>query len=136
MHEPPAKRSKTWLSNDKADGSQHRVHASQSDEQAYEDYERHLGHEDFCLRPWMSVKVGIDLGQAWAEELHYQNVDDAAQKTLFALAQSSHEGYKSACGLIAKIYKKEANGQEIKSPSAFIHRSCMKTWDLLAWGHE
>ena len=60
---------------------------------------------------------------------------DAAQKSLFALAQSSEEGYKSACGLIAKIYKKEASGQEIKNPSAFIHRSCMQTWNALGWGH-
>ena len=84
----------------------------------------------------MSAKVGIDLGQAWVEELHYQNVDAAAQKSLFALAQSSDEGYKSACGLIAKIYKKESNGQHLKNPSAFIHHSCMKTWNALGWGRD
>ena len=112
-----------------------RVHAHQSNEEAVDAYEAHLAREEFCLKPWMSVRVGIDLGEAWAEELHYQNVDDAAQKSLFILAQSSEEGYKSACGLIAKIYKKEANGQEIKNPSAFIHKSCMKTWDTLGWGH-
>ena len=88
-----------------------------------------------CLESWQDVDP-VGLASAWAAEMTEQGVDEAAQKTLFLLAQSSDRGRTAACCAMAKIFKKEANGQAIHNPSAFIHKICMKSFDALGWGVE
>ena len=44
------------------------------------------------------------------------------------------QGRVLAYGIIPKLFKKEAEGERIKKPSAFVYKSTMRAWDLMDWG--
>ena len=52
---------------------------------------------------------------------------------LFGLAQSSEQGRHSAFGIMAKLWKKSADGESIGKPSAFVWKCVKNTWDGTNW---
>lgn len=74
------------------------------------------------LPPWISFSQSPEV---WYSELKTIGCDDTSIKELFCLAQVSDDGRLSANQIIAKFLKKQADGEELRKPSALLH-TCVK----------
>ena len=80
------------------------------------------------------VKVGpIELAEVWSDELNKHRVDAKAQKALFLLSQTGPDHFKAACGIVAKLFKKDIDDEYIAKPSAFVWTCVKNTYDKLGW---
>ncbi|HIE68684.1 MAG TPA: hypothetical protein EYP98_00190 [Planctomycetes bacterium] len=69
---------------------------------------------------WKSLTFDID---NWYDVLDSFGVDDTSQKELALLSQLSWEGAEESNQIISKLLKKHADGEEVRNPSAFVHRA-------------
>ena len=70
------------------------------------------------LSPWTAFDFSVDKWEATLNELC---VDTTAQQELFLLAQFSPTGAKACNHVLSKVLKKVADGEHVRSWSAFIH---------------
>ena len=61
----------------------------------------------------------------WRSYLEKTGVDEAAQQSLFLLAQSSTENYWEANSIISKLIKKVVDRRELRNPSGFVFSSVL-----------
>ena len=80
--------------------------------------------EDHDMMPY-EVAGPTCMATAWKSVLNEFGVDITAQQELFLLSQAGPVDYRHANGMLAKLLKKEADGEELRNPSAFLH-SCIK----------
>lgn len=83
--------------------------------------------------PWAEITSDTDVAECWWDVLNDAGVDETAMKGLFGLAQSSEQGRYSAFGIMAKLWKKHADGESIARPSAFVWKCVKNTWDGTNW---
>ena len=69
--------------------------------------------------PWATAERDVSV---WYTMLKDKGADSASIQNVFALAQYSEEGYFEANALIAKVIKKEADGETINNISGFLHK--------------
>ena len=70
--------------------------------------------------------------KAWKTVLDSWGIDELAQQTLFLLAQHSHEGFKEANGIVAKLFQEVCTGKRLDNPSCFVHKCCWSARSKLA----
>ena len=68
---------------------------------------------------WFTFSRDINV---WWATLRSEGIDEGACKSLLLLAQHSDAGFRAANSLIAKLYKKRADGEIMSNPSGFVHK--------------
>lgn len=81
---------------------------------------------DADMPPW-AVAGRVVMSKAWKEVLNEFGCDDTSQQELYALSQQGEEEYRFCNGILAKLLKKQADGDRLHNSSAFLH-SCVRNW--------
>ena len=73
----------------------------------------------------------------WVEVLATAGVDTVARQELFLLAQHSDAGFTEANSIIGKLLKKQADREECRNVSAFVHTCvCKARGNIGSWNYR
>lgn len=83
--------------------------------------------------PWANIRCDSDMAVCWRDVLTQQGVDETAQMGLFGLAQCGPKGRSAAFGILAKLMKKQSDGEVVQNVSGFVWKCVKNTWDNSDW---
>ena len=92
---------------------------------------------DIVLQEW-EVAGPVELAKAWSRTLQAWNVDRHARQGLFLLSQRSPTGLEYANDIVSKLIKKQADGELVLKPSAFVHTACKNAREsmMMDWYYD